>query len=248
MRRGRAGQRTGGVHIPDMPDRVRTAEHRLAAATQQVAHHTEALAHTRAAISLLTQQIAERNTRRPRLQQVQTHLRHGEAEQAEWALLAQLCGRDKLQALELDAAAPAISQYCNLLLGQCFGGRFALTFRTLDAQGREVFDLVVRDSRSGEERELRLMSGGEQTLVLHAVRLALTLYAKERSARDFRTIFCDEVDGQLYSETRREFLAMNRAALRLGNFDTMFLVSHSPEILDGADHVMTFTQGQVALT
>ena len=135
MRRGRAGQRTGGVHIPDMPDRVRTAEHRLAAATQQVAHHTEALAHTRAAISLLTQQIAERNTRRPRLQQVQTHLRHGEAEQAEWALLAQLCGRDKLQALELDAAAPAISQYCNLLLGQCFGGRFALTFRTLDAQG-----------------------------------------------------------------------------------------------------------------
>src|SRR5713101_207463 len=172
--------------IPDMPDRVHTAEHRLAAATQQVAQHTDALAHMRAAINLLTQQIAERNTRRPRLQQVQTHLRRGEAEQAEWALLAQLCGRDKLQALELDAAAPAISQYCNLLLGQCFGGRFALTFRTLDAQGREVFDLVVRDSRSGEERELRLMSGGEQTLVLHAVRLALTLYAKERSARDFR--------------------------------------------------------------
>jgi len=53
---------------------------------------------------------------------------------------------------------------------------------------------------------------------------------------------------QLYSEARREFLAMNRAALRLGNFDTMFLVSHSPEILDGADHVMTFTQGQVTLT
>jgi DNA repair protein SbcC/Rad50 len=136
--------------IPDIPDRVRTAEQRLAAATQHVAQHTEALAHTRAAISLITQQMAERNTRRPRPQQVQTHLRRGEAEQAEWALLAQLCGRDKLQALELDAAAPAISQYCNLLLGQCFGGRFALTFCTLDAQGREVFDLVVRDSRSGQ--------------------------------------------------------------------------------------------------
>jgi DNA repair exonuclease SbcCD ATPase subunit len=234
--------------ILDLADRVRTAEQRLAAARQQIAQHTEALAHTQAAIALLTQQMAERNARRPRLHQVQTHLRRGEAEQAEWALLARLCGRDKLQALELDAAAPAISQYCNLLLGQCFDGRFALTFCTLDAQGREVFDLVVRDSRSGEEQALRVMSGGEQTLVLHAVRLALTVYAKERSARDFRTIFCDEVDGHLYSETRREFLAMNRAALRLGNFETMFLVSHSPEILDGADHVMTFTHGSVTLT
>jgi exonuclease SbcC len=234
--------------MPDMSEQVRVAEQQLAAATQQVIRQTETLADTRAAFSLIIQQIAERNTRRPRLQQVQTQLRHGEAEQAEWVLLAQLCGRDRLQAVELDAAAPAISQYCNLLLGQCFGGRFALTFRTLDAQGREVFDLVVRDSRSGEERELRLMSGGEQTLILHAVRLALTLYAKERSARDFRTIFCDEVDGQLYSETRREFLAMNRAAMRLGSFDTMFLVSHSPEILDGADHVITFTHGSVTLT
>jgi ABC-type protease/lipase transport system fused ATPase/permease subunit len=56
------------------------------------------------------------------------------------------------------------------------------------------------------------------------------------------------VDGQLHSETRRECPAMNQAAIRRESFDTMVLVSHSPEVLDGADQVMTFSHGPVTLT
>ncbi len=233
--------------IPDIGQQLATAEEHFATAAQQVVVLREALAQTRAAITALVQQLQDRHTRTARLTEIQHQLAHCRAERDEWAFLAQLCGRDKLQALELDAAAPAISHYGNLLLGRCFGGRLSMAFRTVDDQGREVFDIVARNSDTGEEVDLRVMSGGEKTIVLHALRLALTLYAKERSGRDFRTIFCDEVDGQLYSEVRREFLDMNRAAMRLGGFETMFLVSHSPEVIDGADHHIMFADGRVII-
>jgi exonuclease SbcC len=233
---------------PEITQAVRTAEQRFTGVVQRLSVLRDALACTRATMTTLAQRLRDRHACQERLAEVERQLVRCRCEYTEWASLAQLCGRDKLQALELDAAAPAISQYGNLLLGRCFGGRFSLAFRTLDEQDREVFDIVVRNSISGEELDLRLMSGGEKTIVLHALRLALTLYAKERSGRDFRTIFCDEVDGQLYSEVRREFLEMNRAAMRLGGFETMFLVSHSPEVIDGADHLISFSEGQVTVS
>lgn len=233
---------------PDIAQAVRTAEQQLATVVHRLGVLRDALARTRATMTNLAQRLHDRHASKERLTAVERQLARCRREHTEWASLAQLCGRDKLQALELDAAAPAISQYGNLLLGRCFGGRFSLAFRTLDEQDREVFDIVVRNSASGEELDLRLMSGGEKTIVLHALRLALTLYAKERSGRDFRTIFCDEVDGQLYSEVRREFLEMNRAAMRLGGFETMFLVSHSPEVIDGADYLISFSDGQVTMS
>jgi len=233
---------------PDIAQQVHTAEQQLATVVHRLGVLRDALAQTRATMTTLAQRLQDRSACKERLREVEGQLARGRSEHTEWALLARLCGRDKLQALELDAAAPAISQYGNLLLGRCFGGRFSLAFRTLDEQGREVFDIVVRNSTSGEELDLRLMSGGEKTIVLHALRLALTLYAKERSGRDFHTIFCDEVDGQLYSEVRREFLEMNRAAMRLGGFETMFLVSHSAEVIDGADHLISFSDRQVTVS
>ena len=166
-------------------------------------------------------------------------------QRAEWDLLRQICGRDKLQALELDAAAPAITTIANNLLGECFGGRFAVKFVTMDEDGKEVFDLIVTDMESGAQTALAMKSGGQKVIVLHALRLAITMYAKEKSGRDFRSMFLDECDGALSSDVRREFVDMNRRAMQMGGFDTLYMVSHSPEVIDSVDRTIEFTESEI---
>ncbi|HEC62121.1 MAG TPA: hypothetical protein ENI27_07695 [bacterium] len=109
--------------------------------------------------------------------------------------------------------------------------------------------MVVHDSIGDtiEEVEMRLTSGGEQVLLLHALRLAMTLYAKSKSGKDFKTIFVDEIDGQLSSKIRNDFAEMNRQALREGEFETMMLVSHSHEVIDAADRIINFSENGVSL-
>jgi exonuclease SbcC len=172
-----------------------------------------------------------------------------EATVFEWNFLKEICGRNKLQALELDAAAPAISDLSNMLLSKCFGGRFSMYFRTLDDEGREIFDVVVHDSFGDtvEEVPLAMTSGGEQVLLLHALRLAMTLYAKAKSGKDFRTIFVDEIDGPLHSSVRNDFASMNRKALTEGDFETMILVSHSSEVIESADRLIEFNDNGISL-
>jgi ABC-type lipoprotein export system ATPase subunit len=75
----------------------------------------------------------------------------------------------------------------------------------------------------------------------------MTLHAKSKSGRDFRTIFVDEIDGQLSQKIRHEFADMNREALKEGEFGTMFLVSHSNEVIDSADRMIQFDEGAVSI-
>lgn len=168
-------------------------------------------------------------------------------ERAEWVLLQQICGRDKLQALELDAASPAITGYMNRLLSSCFGGRFLFDFQTLDPEGREIFDLMVTDTRNGKTDSLLLKSGGQKVLVLQALRFAIALYGKERSNRDFKTLYCDEVDGAIDPETREDFVEMFRSAMRLGGFELALLITHSREVAASADQVLEFAEGGIQL-
>lgn len=168
-------------------------------------------------------------------------------ERGEWLLLQQICGRDKLQALELDAAAPAISGIANTLLSECFGGRFSVQFETMDEAGREVFDLIVTDMESGISEALTLKSGGQKVIVLHALRLAILVYSKERSGRDFKTLFMDESEAALDPETRGQFCGMLRKAMAVGGMDTAFVVTHSTEISDASDHLFEFTDDGIVV-
>jgi len=201
-----------------------------------------------AEIEVREREIAELRNREGELSRISDEIRGKVSDQREWAFLSQLCGRDKLQGLELDAAAPAVTRYGNLLLGECFGGRFSMSFRTLDEDGREVFDLIVNDTMADDnEINIALLSGGEKLIVLHALRLSLMLYMKERSSRNFQTVFADELDGALYAESRREFVAVNREAMKIGGIDTFFLITHSEEVSEQADHVISFGDGGIEI-
>lgn len=165
-------------------------------------------------------------------------------EAGEWDLLQSLCGRDNLQAYEIDASAPIITGLANDLLKTTFGDRFAVRFQTLK-DGREVFDVLVYDQEIGEEKDIRDISGGEEVWILKALRLAMTLLTKERSGKTYHTIFGDEEDGKLSIQNRMAYLQMYRKMLAIGGFTSCYLVSHTPELTEACDHRLRFRAGGI---
>ena len=68
-----------------------------------------------------------------------------EAEAAEWRYLETACGPDGIQALELDAMGPGISEVANRLLSAAYGSRFSIEFRTTRIAGKGSKTKQVED-------------------------------------------------------------------------------------------------------
>lgn len=174
---------------------------------------------------------------------------HGKVtgETAEWLYLKNACSKDGLRALEIDSVAPIISGYANDLLTQTFGPQYAIKLRTQDEEtGKEVLDiLTIRDD--GSEVLLDNLSGGERVWSLKAMRLAMTLISKEKSGKSFTSFFADEEDGSLDGENAQNFIGLYRAFMKAGGFDTGFFISHKPECVAMADHVLIFGNGKIVI-
>ncbi|MDX9788919.1 MAG: AAA family ATPase [Desulfobacterales bacterium] len=168
-------------------------------------------------------------------------------EQAEWRYLQHACSKDGLRALEIDSVAPSISGYANDILAKTFGPSQSVRFITQDPEtGSEVLDImVIRED--GTETPLENLSGGEKVWSLKALRLAMTLIAKERSGRSFTSSMADEEDGQLDAENAQNFIRMYQAFMSSGGFNTCFFISHRPECVAMADHVVRFSKGEVTV-
>ena len=176
--------------------------------------------------------------------EIETRISMLSAHQRDWSAIQSFCGPDKIQALEIDAAAPIVTQTANDLLRSCFGDQFSIRFQTVK-DGKEVFDILVYDQNVGEEKNLKDISGGEEVWILKALRLALVLLTKEKSGREYLTLYGDEEDGKLALENRLAYLDMYKRMLKLGNFQACFLVSHTPELIEACDHKMYFRRGGI---
>jgi len=123
----------------------------------------------------------------------------------QWSYIKDACSKDGLRALEIDAVAPRVTSYANDLLSETFGPTFSVRFRTQADDGREVLDiLVIRDD--GTEVLLDDLSGGEKVWNLKALRLAMTLVAKQKYGKPVNTAFSDEEDGALDVESAQNFI------------------------------------------
>ena len=162
---------------------------------------------------------------------------------SEWLYLKTACGKDGLQAMEIDGTAPLITGYANDLLAQAFGPLYSVRLRTQDDEGREVLDIVTIGER-GEEVLLENLSGGQRVWVLMALRLAMTLLSKEKSGHRFQTAFADELDGSLDAENAVNFVNMYRGFMKVGGFRDFLFISHRAECKAMADHVLTFGPGK----
>ncbi|OGP87159.1 MAG: hypothetical protein A2031_08105 [Deltaproteobacteria bacterium RBG_19FT_COMBO_43_11] len=162
---------------------------------------------------------------------------------ADWTYLKNSCGKNGLQAMEIDGAAPLITGYANDLLSQAFGSLYAVKFLTQDEDGKECLDIITI-GEDGEEILLDNLSGGQKVWCLMALRLAMTLLSKEKGGRNFETAFFDEMDGALDPENAVNFINLYKSFMEIGKFTAVAFISHKPECRSLADHVLMFEAGK----
>ncbi|MCH7478755.1 MAG: hypothetical protein IIA14_11740, partial [SAR324 cluster bacterium] len=167
---------------------------------------------------------------------------------AGFRLVEEAFGRTGVQALEIDAAGPAVSDITNELLETVVGARFTVSLRTIqEASGskrqKEVFEVDVLDGRSGRTGVHTGLSGGEKVLVSEALKLALAVYNARKSGVVLDTLWRDECDGALDPRVRRRFPAMLRKAVELGGFTRCWFVTHDPDVAAQADAVLLVEDG-----
>lgn len=172
------------------------------------------------------------------------------------AMLAQALGRDGVQAMELDAVGPAVSDTATEIMRVVYGPRFTVQLVTQvlkkGAAGRkgetkEVFDVRAIDSARGTDGPAERLSGGEQVVVSESLKLALAIFAARSGGARLNTLIRDESDGALDSERALHYPAMLRRAQELGGFERVLLVSHRPDNVAACDAVLDVRDGQATL-
>ncbi|MFH2076127.1 MAG: hypothetical protein ABIJ57_12410, partial [Pseudomonadota bacterium] len=165
------------------------------------------------------------------------------AQAARWKYLQIACGKNGLQALEIDGAAPLISARANELLFLGYGPQFSVRIDTQDNEGREDLDIKVI-SEHGED-SLKMKSGGESVWLLHPIRLAMTLLSKEKGGGNWDFAAFDEITGALDSKGASDsFMRMYRPFMEIGQLRQIFYVTHQNECLAYADHKLCFENGK----
>lgn len=173
-----------------------------------------------------------------------------EAELADWTRLAEDLGRDGLQAAEIDAAGPELTELVNDLLGTCVGSRWTVTIETqrTSADGKKTLEgceVRVLDTERGRDAAAETLSGGERVLVGEAIALALSLLACRRAGVDHPTLVRDETGAALDPANARAYVAMLRRAADIVDASHVLFVSHSPEVQDLADARIVVRDGKV---
>lgn len=153
-------------------------------------------------------------------------------------LVERAFGPEGIQALEIDAAGPGVSDLSNELL-RAVDAPYTIQLRTVrEASGgrrqKEVFDVIVHDGRDGLSRELGRMSIGEGVIVEEAIKLAIAVHVSQRSG-GFDTIWRDESDGDLSDKNALRYPDMLRAALAMGGFKRCYFITHRPAVAAQAD-------------
>lgn len=160
-----------------------------------------------------------------------------QAEAAEWRYLEAACGPDGIQALELDAMGPGISEVANRLLSAAYGSRFSIELRTTRIAGKgsrtkqvEDFAIIVLDNELMTEQPIETLSGGESVWIKYALYSAFSIIRDRSTGIRFLTMFRDEADGALDPESRQHYFSMLEAAHRENGTRHTIVITHSPEI------------------
>lgn len=164
-----------------------------------------------------------------------TRLRDLTHELCEWAMIERAVGRDGIQALELDALAPSISEIATRLL-TASGNEGKISIQTLRIAGKGAKQHAIEDFRllyingRGEEQDIATLSGGEAVWIRKAIYDAFEIIRMRNTGIQFCTVILDEADGALDPESRLRYMRMIEAAHReSGRYQTL-IVTHSTEL------------------
>lgn len=218
--------------VPPPPD-IANLEARLAASDSAMRGASEALTLARAR----RDRAAESAVAVAVLEEERARL---EDEHSDWSRLGADLGRDGLQALEIDAAGPELTELVNDLLRSCVGPRWTVSIETTrpSADGKRLLEgceVRVLDTERGREAEASTFSGGERVLLGEAVSLALTMLACRRSGLRGVTLVRDESGAALDPANARAYVAMLRRAAEIVEASRVLFVTHVPELVELAD-------------
>jgi exonuclease SbcC len=210
----------------------------------------EAVRKGEAAVAVAEQKLAAAQESADRLRELEQQLAAADAELSDWTRLAADLGKDGLQALEIDAAGPELTELVNDLLHTCHGPRWTVRVDTqkLASDGKRMLEgceVSVVDTVAGREGAGETFSGGEAVIIGEALSLALTMLACRRSGVAGPTLVRDESGAALSPENARVYVAMLRRAAEIVGASRVLVISHTPEVWDMCDARINVKAGRV---
>ena len=230
---------------PKLEDSIAKAKEQHAAARKASREGAEAAAGIKAKIQAAQERLAEQPALEAQKLEASGRIVELETKIGEWRLLERACGPDGIQALELDAMAPGISEIANNLLRDAYGPRFSIEFRTTRSAGKggkahqvEDFSIWVLDADCPEipEAELSMVSGGEGVWIARAIADAFAMIRERNHGVKFLTVIQDEGDSALDDDPRtnarqKYFDMLESGHAESGRVHTL-VITHSPEAKD----------------
>lgn len=156
----------------------------------------------------------------------------------EYSILEKAFSNSGIQALELEAAIPSVSELTNIILHEGLGDNFSVVFNTQKQSKDRVIDdfsIDVIDHESGWTVPLEHLSEGEKIWVMQSLYFAFSTIRMEKTQFSFSTRFLDESDGTLFADRRVQYLNMIQSVHNSGKARLTVMITHSQEIKDIID-------------
>lgn len=179
--------------------------------------------------------LSEMQENEAELEKLQKESEKQKIEATEWELVAKAFGKDGIQALELDALAPGISETANRILKSGYGDRFSISIETTRIGGsgkktKQIEDFKIMVNDNGDVTTLENKSGGESVWIKRAIYDAFAAIRRRNTGFAFLTCFQDETDGALDASAKTAYCRMLEASHEAGKLRHTIIITHSNEV------------------
>jgi len=180
------------------------------------------------------------------LSDLKTSLHDLKKEAEEYPLLIEFFSNTGAKVFDLQNAGNQISDVANNLLSNYKNKNIKIQFETLKANAKgelkEVFD--IQNQMDGGDWKT-YASDGETVVISNSIREAMCYL---RQTHDFKTVFVDELDGSIDSESRVGFMKLLEDGAELNQRYHTFLISHSEEVKSYVEQKIIFKDGEIIVS
>ena len=211
------------------------AQTNLDSATREYTTLKEKIAALNATIEADKKTLAEIAESEKDLEKVKKDSEKARIEAAEWELVSKAFGKDGIQALELDALAPGISETANRILKSGYGDRFSISIETTRIGGsgkktKQIEDFKIMVNDNGDVTTLENKSGGESVWIKRAIYDAFAVIRRRNTGFAFLTCFQDETDGALDASAKTAYCRMLESSHDAAKLRHTIIITHSNEV------------------
>lgn len=212
-----------------------TAQSSLESLTARFTALKSEIAASTATIEADRKNLAEIAESEKELEKIKKDSESAKIESTEWELISKAFGKDGIQALELDALAPGISETANRILKSGYGDRFSISIETTRIGGsgkktKQIEDFKIMVSDNGDVATLENKSGGEAVWIKRAIYDAFAVIRRRNTGFAFLTCFQDETDGALDASAKTAYCRMLEASHDAAKLRHTIMITHSNEV------------------